>query len=88
MTTAEPPVVDSHVHIFTQDMLLAPHAWTRPSYGFTAEDLLATLDAHGVRFAVVAGISLFGYYNDYTIAKLKQHPRRRPLRGRGTRLHR
>jgi predicted TIM-barrel fold metal-dependent hydrolase len=73
----EPPVVDSHVHIFTQDMPLARNAWTRPSYGFTAEELLATLDAHGVRFAVVAGISLYGYYNDYMIEKLQQYPRLR-----------
>jgi predicted TIM-barrel fold metal-dependent hydrolase len=77
VTTAESPLVDSHVHIFTRDMPLAPTAWTRPSYGFTAEDLLATLDEHGVRHAVVAGISLFGYYNDYMIAKLKQYPRLR-----------
>ena len=74
---AEPPSVDSHVHIFTQDMPLAKHAWARPNYSFTAEDLLATLDAHGVRFAVVAGISLYGYYNDYMIAKLREHSRLR-----------
>jgi predicted TIM-barrel fold metal-dependent hydrolase len=73
----EPPVVDSHVHIFTQGMPLARNAWTRPSYGFTAEELLATLDAHGVRFAVIAGISLYGYYNDYMIEKLRQYPRLR-----------
>ncbi len=74
---AEAPIVDSHVHIFTQDMPLSPHAWTRPDYGFTAEDLLATLDAHGVHFAVIAGISLYGHYNDYMIAKLREHPRLR-----------
>jgi predicted TIM-barrel fold metal-dependent hydrolase len=73
----EAPIVDAHVHIFTQDMPLAPHAWTRPTYGFTAEDLIATLDAHGVHFAVVAGISLYGYYNDYMLAKLREHPRLR-----------
>ena len=73
----EPPTVDSHVHIFTHDIPLAPHAWTRPSYSFTGEELIATLDAHGVRHAVVAGISLYGYYNDYMIAKLKEYPRLR-----------
>jgi len=76
-SAAEIPIVDSHVHIFTHDMPLAPHAWTRPAYSFTAEDLIATLDAHGVRFAVVAGISLYGYYNDYMIAKLREYPRLR-----------
>ena len=73
----EAPLVDSHVHIFTYDMPLAPNAWIRPNYSFTGEDLIATLDAHGVRHAVVAGISLYGYYNDYMIEKLKQYPRLR-----------
>jgi len=73
----EAPIVDSHVHIFTHDMPLSPNAWIRPNYSFTGEDLIATLDAHGVRHAVVAGISLYGYYNDYMLAKLKQYPRLR-----------
>ena len=75
--SSDPPIVDSHVHIFTQDMPLAPHAWTRPNYSFTGEDLIGTLDAHGVDYAVVAGISIFGYHNDYMIAKLRQYPRLR-----------
>jgi predicted TIM-barrel fold metal-dependent hydrolase len=76
-SAAEAPTVDSHVHIFTHDMPLAPNAWYRPTYSFTGEDLVATLDAHDVRHAVVAGISLYGYYNDYMLAKLKQYPRLR-----------
>ena len=79
MSASEPPSVDSHVHIFTQSMPLAKHAWARPNYSFTAEDLLATLDAHGVQRAVIAGISLYGYYNDYMLEKLRQYPAR--LRG-------
>ena len=75
--SGEAPSVDSHVHIFTRDMPLARNAWTRPDYSFTAEDLVATLDAHGVRFAVIAGISLYGYYNDYMIEKLREYPRLR-----------
>lgn len=74
---ADPPVVDSHVHIFTQDMPLVAHAWNRPAYSFTAEDLLGTLDAHGVHFAVIAGISLYGTYNDYMIEKLRAYKRLR-----------
>ena len=58
-------------------MPLVGHAWNRPAYGFTAEDLLGTLDAHGVHFAVIAGISLYGTYNDYMIEKLRQYPRLR-----------
>ncbi len=65
------------MHIFSQDMPLQPHAWNRPEYSFTAEDLLAKLDDHGVHFAVVAGISLYGTYNDYMIEMLRRHPRLR-----------
>lgn len=78
MSVAEdPPVVDSHAHIFTPDMPLADSAWMRPSYGFTAEDYLQVLDAHGVHFGVIAGISIFGQYNDYMLACLRRHRRLR-----------
>ena len=71
------PIVDSHAHIFTPDMPLAASAWKRPDYGFTAEDYLKVLDAHGVHFGVLAGISIYGTYNDYMIRQLRQHPRLR-----------
>jgi predicted TIM-barrel fold metal-dependent hydrolase len=71
------PIVDSHAHIFTPDMPLSGSAWTRPDYGFTAEDYLRVLDAHGVHFGVIAGISIYGNYNDYMIEQLRRHPRLR-----------
>ncbi|MDQ2640820.1 MAG: amidohydrolase family protein [Pseudomonadota bacterium] len=77
VTVAEAPVVDSHAHIFTPDMPLADSAWMRPEYGFTAEDYLKVLDAHGVHFGVIAGISIFGQYNDYMIEALRRHKRLR-----------
>jgi predicted TIM-barrel fold metal-dependent hydrolase len=73
----DPPVVDAHAHIFTADMPMADSAWLRPDYGFTAEDYLQVLDAHGVHFGVIAGISIFGNYNDYMIESLRRHPRLR-----------
>lgn len=73
----EPPVVDCHAHIFTPDMPLSGSAWMRPDYGFTAEDYLAVLDAHGVHFGVIAGISIYGTYNDYMIEQLRRYPRLR-----------
>jgi predicted TIM-barrel fold metal-dependent hydrolase len=73
----DPPIVDSHAHIFTPDMPLAANAWKRPDYGFTAEDYLRVLDAHGVHFGVIAGISIYGTYNDYMIRALRRHPRLR-----------
>lgn len=73
----DPPIVDAHAHIFTPDMPLADAAWMRPDYGFTAEDYLKVLDAHGVHFGVIAGISIFGQYNDYMIGALRRHKRLR-----------
>jgi len=74
---ADAPIVDAHAHIFTRDMPLGANAWTQPDYGFTAEDYLRTLDAHGVHFGVIAGISIYGYYNDYMIEQLRTHKRLR-----------
>jgi predicted TIM-barrel fold metal-dependent hydrolase len=74
---ADPPVVDAHAHIFTPDMPLAAAAWLKPDYAFGAEDYLQLLDAHGVHFGVIAGISIFGQYNDYMIEALRRHRRLR-----------
>jgi predicted TIM-barrel fold metal-dependent hydrolase len=74
---ADPPVVDSHAHIFKQDMPLAASAWLKPDYDFTAGDYIRTLDAHGVHFGVVAAVSIYGLYNDYMLEALRRHPRLR-----------
>jgi len=71
------PIVDAHAHIFTQDMPLGSSAWHRPEYGFTAEDYLRMLDEHGVHFGVIAGISIYGYYNDYMLEQLRKYKRLR-----------
>jgi predicted TIM-barrel fold metal-dependent hydrolase len=73
----DPPVVDAHAHIFTPDMPTADSAWMKPKYAFTATDYLRTLDAHGVHFGVIAGISIYGHYNDYMIEELRRQPRLR-----------
>jgi predicted TIM-barrel fold metal-dependent hydrolase len=73
----EAPLVDAHVHIFTQDMPLVADPRHAPTYSFTTEQLIATMDAHGVAFAVIAAASPWGDYNDYTIGALRAHPRLR-----------
>jgi predicted TIM-barrel fold metal-dependent hydrolase len=73
----DPPVVDAHAHIFTPDMPVADAAWMKPAYAYTAEDYLRDLDAHGVHFGVIAGISIYGQYNDYMIEALRRHRRLR-----------
>ncbi|MEJ1962044.1 MAG: amidohydrolase family protein [Gammaproteobacteria bacterium] len=73
----EAPIVDAHAHIFTNDMPMSSSAWFRPSYEFTAEQYLAALDAHGIHFGVISGISIFGLYNDYMLEQLRKHKRLR-----------
>lgn len=58
-------------------MPFADDAWTRPAYAYPVERYLADLDAHGVAFGVLTAASLYGDYNDYTLAVLAQHPRLR-----------
>jgi len=72
-----PPLVDSHAHIWSASMPFASYAWTRPDYAFPVEEYLATLDANGIGFGVIAAASLFGSYNDYTIRALRRFPRLR-----------
>ena len=73
----ESPVVDAHAHIYSANMPVSSSAWFRPGHAFTAEQYLDVLDAHGVQFGVIAGISIFGTYNDYMIAQLRRYRRLR-----------
>lgn len=78
MTAApEPPVIDAHAHVFTRAMPFTDTAWTRPEYDYPVEAYLAELDAHGIAFGVITAASLFGEYNDYSLAALAQHKRLR-----------
>ncbi|HWW64977.1 MAG TPA: amidohydrolase family protein [Sphingomonadaceae bacterium] len=75
--TAEGPLIDCHAHVWGPGMPFVSTAWVRPDYVYSAEDLLADLDAHGVRYGVIAAASLFGTYNDYSIRALRAHKRLR-----------
>lgn len=78
MTVApEPPAIDAHAHAFTRAMPFTDTAWTRPEYDYPVETYLAELDAHGIAFGVITAASLFGEYNDYSLAVLAQHKRLR-----------
>jgi len=74
---AEAPLVDAHAHVFLKDMPLIGAPRHRPNYDFTTEQYLATLDAHGVHFGVIAAASIYGDYNDYTIEAVRSSPRLR-----------
>jgi predicted TIM-barrel fold metal-dependent hydrolase len=68
------PLVDTHVHVFRQDMPLLPDPRHSPAYEFTAEQLDATLDEHGVKFCVIAAASPWGDCNDYVAQSLRTRP--------------
>ncbi|WP_427184678.1 amidohydrolase family protein [Bordetella bronchialis] len=77
---AYPPeglLVDTHVHVFKQDMPLIPNPRHSPSYSFTVEQLTDVMDRHGVRYAVIAAASPWGDYNDYVIDSVRGNPRLR-----------
>ena len=71
------PIVDCHAHVFTRDLPLVGDAWMAPDYDYTAHDYLAELDRHGVHFGILSGLSISGFYNDYTIASARLSPRLR-----------
>lgn len=71
------PLVDGHAHLFTREMPLNDRPRHRPSYDFTREDYLAKLDAHGVRYGLIAAASPWWDYNDYIIDSVRENPRLR-----------
>jgi len=77
MTGEGAPLVDCHAHVFHHGIPFVHDAWTIPDYDFTAESLIATLDAHGVERAVISGLSIAGTWNEYTLEVLRAHDRLR-----------
>lgn len=76
-TPADAPLVDTHAHVYTLDMPLSPTSWHKPPEDATIEQYLATLDQHGVRYAVLAAASLYDDYNEYSILATRTHKRLR-----------
>jgi predicted TIM-barrel fold metal-dependent hydrolase len=76
-TPFQAPLVDVHAHIYHAGMPLSDSAWHPPTCEATREDFLATLDAAGVHFAVLAAASIYDDYNDYMIDAARRHKRLR-----------
>src|SRR4051812_40924448 len=68
--------IDAHVHVFTTDMPLIDNPRHAPTYSFTHEELIKTLDQNGVECAVIAAASPWGDYNDYMLEAVRAHPKR------------
>lgn len=77
MSRPEPPIIDSHLHIWRTDHPLTDTAWHAPPTEAGVEDCLAELDRQGVTFAVIAAASIHGEYADYVRAALKANRRLR-----------
>jgi len=73
----EPPLVDTHFHVYTSAMPLAPTAWHKPAGEASIELLGQTLDSHGVLFGVIAAASLYGDNSEYTLEALRRNRRLR-----------
>jgi predicted TIM-barrel fold metal-dependent hydrolase len=58
-------------------MPLSATAWHKPPEDATIESYVATLDEHGVRYAVLAAASLYDDYNEYSILATRKHARLR-----------
>ncbi|RAI36753.1 amidohydrolase family protein [Rhodoplanes roseus] len=78
--TARPvPIVDTHVHVFTRALPLAPGRRHSPSGDFPPGDLFAVTAPFGVREIVLVQPSFLGTDNSYLIETLALAPER--LRG-------
>lgn len=69
--------MDAHAHIYRLDMPMPSTAWHRPARDATLDDLIAELDAAGVKYAALAAASINGDYNDYMLEAVRRHPRLR-----------
>jgi predicted TIM-barrel fold metal-dependent hydrolase len=74
---AENPIVDAHFHLWMRDHPLTETAWHAPPTDAPTEELIATHDANGVLFGVVAAASIHGEYSDYVRDALRRHRRLR-----------
>lgn len=71
--------IDTHAHVFTQDMRMIEGRRYTPAYDATIADYLAMLDGSGFSHGVLVQISFLGTDNSYLIEALRQEPAR--LRG-------
>jgi predicted TIM-barrel fold metal-dependent hydrolase len=71
----QPPLVDSHFHLWRVDQPLADTAWHVKVRDASFEEFIQVMDRHGVVLGVIAAASIYGQYNDYVRQALRQHKR-------------
>jgi predicted TIM-barrel fold metal-dependent hydrolase len=80
--TSRPPIVDAHLHVWSNDTTAFPFAHpTNPNFkppplAGTVETLIEEMDRHAIDFAVLVQVIYYGWDNRYIAQCLKRHPRR------------
>lgn len=74
-----PATFDTHAHVFTRGLLLAPERRYTPDYDAEVNAYLSLLDAHGLAAGVLVQPSFLGTDNSYLLNALATAPER--LRG-------
>ncbi|MEM9059109.1 MAG: amidohydrolase family protein [Pseudomonadota bacterium] len=74
-----PPLIDSHAHVWDRGCTFIAGARYQPDYEATIESYLRVLDDHGIEKAVLVQPSFLGTDNSYLLSALRTHPDR--LRG-------
>jgi len=78
---AHPPLkeikaIDTHAHIFSRGLALAPVHRYAPDYDATVDHLVALSKRHGITHGVLIQPSFLGMDNSYLVAALRTHRKR------------
>ncbi|YCH20847.1 amidohydrolase family protein [Pseudomonas sp. D1-3] len=78
MSIASPAItgIDSHAHIFRQDLPMVASRRYSPHYDALVEHYLAHLDRHGLSHGVLIQPSFLGADNGFMVEALRRHPER------------
>lgn len=81
MSLSSPAItgIDTHAHIFRQDLPMVANRRYSPAYDALVEQYLGHLDAQGLSHGVLIQPSFLGTDNSFMVEALRQHPER--LRG-------
>ncbi|SHM62366.1 amidohydrolase family protein [Phytopseudomonas punonensis] len=78
MSTSSPAItgIDTHAHIFRQDLPMVANRRYSPAYDALVEQYLAHLDAHGLSHGVLIQPSFLGTDNSFMVEALRRYPER------------
>jgi len=72
----QPPIVDTHAHVFAKALRLSRERRYTPDYDATLDTYLRHLAEHGIGHAVLVQPSFLGTDNAYLLQALSREPRR------------